>query len=554
MSDQKSRIIFAFIGINSLSDNFKSIDVNGNPTFTIPEAPNPARNVVLGADGDIRLGGNVLTPPGTGGGLQLDLTANTGPLLDSLAFYSNVGSIFVGPDFEISAGTEDSFQDLFFVAAGPTSNVHIQGETVIWGRLHLSAFQDVLIGPTSDSFEPSDALLWPVFLDAEAHRDIIVDNAGVRADNTVELIAGRNLEVKSDPTAGARGMLMADGWQVPAMVNLKAEAGNLTIERYDVSAGDDNGFGGSVDLAANNHVELSDTTIQADTNIMISSTLGNITIQSSEEPASARGTLIAVGLEGPAIVNVKAEAGDLTIERYDIRAGGEASESGGSVDLAASNHVMLDGTTVEAPTMVKVSTTLGNINIANSSQLRVLANSLPLFNSDGSVAEPSLHLRAEAGDVNVVGDAISHSEENPTLQAPNILLEAFNNIRLTNVHASADILRAQTLGPNGALIIGGGHHNASQLLRLYAEGSNGMVHFIENTVLSGAQVDIAGKRVQVDSGKSVNVNSYNLNIFSGDHRYNDEQHGQINGYLNRQSSFDQRPDFSDGPEPGGGAS
>jgi hypothetical protein len=70
----------------------------------------------------------------------------------------------------------------------------------------------------------------------------------------------------------------------------------------------------------------------------------------------------------------------------------------------------------------------------------------------------------------------------------------------------ADIIKARTLSPIGILTIGGTSDlSATGLIRLYAEGANGRVHFTGPATLNAAQIDLAGATVRVDAGVDVNV-------------------------------------------------
>src|SRR5262249_14124632 len=59
-------------------------------------------------------------------------------------------------------------------------------------------------------------------------------------------------------------------------------------------------------------------------------------------------------------------------------------------------------------------------------------------------------------------------------------------ITFTNATAHADVLKVGALGPNGAVIIGGGMLSADTTLKLYASGSNGQLNFVSNVTLGGS--------------------------------------------------------------------
>ena len=81
------------------------------------------------------------------------------------------------------------------------------------------------------------------------------------------------------------------------------------------------------------------------------------------------------------------------------------------------------------------------------------------------------------------------------------------DIELKNATLRGDVVKANVMGANGQLIIGGGSINADTTLKLYASGSNGSVLFKENVSLNGNSVKtIAGNTVTIENGKVVTVN------------------------------------------------
>ena len=82
---------------------------------------------------------------------------------------------------------------------------------------------------------------------------------------------------------------------------------------------------------------------------------------------------------------------------------------------------------------------------------------------------------------------------------------------------------------------------ATELLRLYAEGSSGAVEFNGNVTLTGNRIDIAGNTVRVNSGGTVNTGA-NTMVYATDHDYNKTGRGviQVSGAplpSNRQKAF-----------------
>jgi hypothetical protein len=95
---------------------------------------------------------------------------------------------------------------------------------------------------------------------------------------------------------------------------------------------------------------------------------------------------------------------------------------------------------------------------------------------------------------------------------------------------------------------------AASLLRLYAEGSGGKVEFSGTVHLTGHQIDIAGKTVEVQSGGNV-LTSPNTTVYADTHNYNTSDNhntskfGTINIRSSQQKGFDDKnkPRFEAGP-------
>ncbi len=165
-----------------------------------------------------------------------------------------------------------------------------------------------------------------------------------------------------------------------------------------------------------------------------------------------------------------------------------------NVNLGAVRDVNLsNGATVAASQQLNIVANRG-ISITDSSQLRQLSLADPLV----------ITMLACTGDVNMVGASLNSGRVSLAAQQAEITSQS-GNVNIQNADLSADVLRVHTLGTNGQLIIGGSNLTATQALKLYAEGSNGMVEFVANSSLNGPTT-IAGKTVQVDNGVSVNIN------------------------------------------------
>ena len=96
---------------------------------------------------------------------------------------------------------------------------------------------------------------------------------------------------------------------------------------------------------------------------------------------------------------------------------------------------------------------------------------------------------------------------NSMVNSPNgqILMDQFDRITVESATLMASVIRARVVSPSGVLQINNSTLNARELLRLYAEGSSGMVEFNGTVRLTGKKIDIAGNTVRVNSGGTVNT-------------------------------------------------
>jgi hypothetical protein len=136
--------------------------------------------------------------------------------------------------------------------------------------------------------------------------------------------------------------------------------------------------------------------------------------------------------------------------------------------------------------------------------LTLTASSFLVTNS----SDLGLLTQADIGQLLLFAQNGSVTVDDAFLSALEVRIEAqTGDITLLNATTiQADILKARTLSPNGILTIGGTSDlSATGLIRLYAEGANGRVHFTGPATLNAAQIDLAGATVRVDAGVDVNV-------------------------------------------------
>ena len=160
---------------------------------------------------------------------------------------------------------------------------------------------------------------------------------------------------------------------------------------------------------------------------------------------------------------------------------------------------------------------------------------------------------------------------NSTIEGGNVEIEAFkgNVSILDSTVTAAHALKVQTLRPDGTLLIRGSNltggpssSNPADLIRLYANGSNGTVQFEGLVKLDSDEVQIAGKTVKVGTGGVVTITKNNVHIFADNRLYNKNNDGSSpgNGTINSTYIKDDygfghssKPDFKTGGKLGRGA-
>jgi hypothetical protein len=239
--------------------------------------------------------------------------------------------------------------------------------------------------------------------------------------------------------------------------------------------------------------------------------LDNFMLTSNTGPIAVTNTFEIFGDNQNVLFQTFGSDGDVTINSPSSFLGyTHINVPNGSFNVAASRDVLFSTAGIRAGTVnvnAKRDISLSNnTDIAARNNINLIANrSFTISSSSqlrtlGEVIDPlQIYIAARGGDLSVLDSDIS---------ADNVNLEStLNNIVLTTSTISADVIRARAMGPNGQLLINGTTFNAYSALKLYAEGSNGLVRFTGNSTLNGPSATIAAKTVTIDSGVSVIVNN-----------------------------------------------
>jgi hypothetical protein len=140
---------------------------------------------------------------------------------------------------------------------------------------------------------------------------------------------------------------------------------------------------------------------------------------------------------------------------------------------------------------------LGSVNIANSSQL------LALLDSVGNSGRVVIIASGDNGVANIGGTIQADQGEVDIRQTGSAGQTTLNN---ATIHG--DVVKISALGANGALNIGAGNVlNADTILKLYATGSSGTINFLSNVTLSSPTSILAANTINITKGVVVMINS-----------------------------------------------
>jgi hypothetical protein len=302
-------------------------------------------------------------------------------------------------------------------------------------------------------------------------------------------------------------------------VVLASQTGILLGEASQFPGEVPEGAGGIVDPLCYGDSVLNladDTLIQ---NFVLYAQTGNIEIRSSKGSNAIYGynqnvTLVAASAQSDINVqgNINLETGGeytTLTSNLNMIAGRDVNVTGvkvaaDSVNIEAGQDANFNGAKVIARQRNLTVTAKRHINITNSSTLKALSYYGP---------DTLTKLVAQQGDINITDS---------TVNGRTVELEALaGHINLTNANSSGgDVFKATTYGPNGTINIRGNTNlSAESLVQLYAEGANGALIFHDNASLSSSSVKLAGNKVQIMPGKTVNVSASQFKVFANEHKY-----------------------------------
>jgi hypothetical protein len=206
-------------------------------------------------------------------------------------------------------------------------------------------------------------------------------------------------------------------------------------------------------------------------------------------------------------VEVRAE-GDIAINGPVTVNGTEQDKRG--FKALAGNNLVVNGTVTSTGGRILLQS-LGGINLANSSQLHTLLDSMG--NNGGIV------LIASASDTAInVGGTVQADQGEIDIRHTGVA----GQTTLNNATLHADVIKVSALGNNGQLNIGSGNSlNADTVIKLYAPGSNGTLHFLNSVTLTSPSNILAANTITIDPTAVVTIQSANkADVYTNNPDYN----------------------------------
>lgn len=283
-----------------------------------------------------------------------------------------------------------------------------------------------------------------------------------------------------------------------------SEASGLNAERLDIRAGRD--------IMLNRYTDSTFLYVDAG---------GNLTLDGGSYHASGQADLVADRITtGCTTVSVYNTPSSSSIPSLGLRS---RATTGTGIQIQNSSQLFALADVAGTKAHILIQTQGGGVVVAGGAQVTA--------NSTGGAEQARVEIHSNGGPI-TVGD-VGGTGPPAIIQAVGGILEIDTQnaavdgiINLYNSTLAADTLRIRAYGPNGQLNIHGGTLSAATQLKLYAGGSNGIVRFLNNTVLNtGSGVNaIAAKTIRLDDGVNVTVNGSILKLF-GDNL----QFSEVNG-------------------------
>ncbi|MES2923553.1 MAG: FecR family protein [Verrucomicrobiota bacterium] len=231
----------------------------------------------------------------------------------------------------------------------------------------------------------------------------------------------------------------------------------------------------------------------------------------------------------------------------DVNINGDPSASinlpGGIFESVAGRDIKINGASIDAKTINLSAGSNLELGAGTAGAAKLTASeSISLRAKQGVKVTNSSELRnlSKLGNAQLLIDALNGKVEiaqNSRLEANVVSLASHgSDVSVMNSTVSAREIKARVFDTGGTLLISnailGRGTNASDLIRLYGEGSAG-VRFVGDTTLRGNRVDIAGTSVTIDPGSRVRLyNPGGTTVYADSHLYNNGTNGNFTGLGN----------------------
>jgi hypothetical protein len=231
----------------------------------------------------------------------------------------------------------------------------------------------------------------------------------------------------------------------------------------------------------------------------------------------AKGATLVAGKAGPEVLTLSVLEGGISIAGGSVLRGGTLKLKSG----ATNGRIAIDSSKLTAQRDLQLGDIVPtSIRIGNSSELQSLIGNLDLKAFRAAIDLGSgAKLSAKKA---IVIDAFlkdARAADGSPVTTPGVV--TLQNTQLT----SASIRVRGFADASDALVVDGSTLNATQLIKLYAEGAS-TLRFRNAVTLNTPLAVLAGKTVEVDSGGSVNVSGKGR-VFTDRDNYNKSGYGTI---------------------------